>query len=110
MEIDLQTKQDALVVWLRGRVDTVSAPELAKKTDAALQQEQKKWVFDLSGLEYISSAGLRVFLGTAKSLKAGGGELRLAAAVPAVHKVLRIAGLLSLFKYFDRLDDALEAF
>lgn len=108
MEIDLQPTDSVLVVAVKGRVDTVGAPQFARKTEEALRREEKNWVFDLSDLEYISSAGLRVFLITAKALKASGGELRLAAAVPAVHKVLRISGLFSLFTYYDTLTAAVE--
>jgi anti-anti-sigma factor len=47
-------------------------------------------------------------LSTAKTLKARGGELRLAAAQGSVKKVLQVSGLFTLFKYFDTRDAALE--
>ncbi len=110
MEIDFQENGNALVASIRGRVDTVTAPELEKTFTEALGRGKNRWVLMLSGLEYISSAGLRVILAAAKSLKAKGGELRLADARGPVKKVFEISGFFSLFKYFDTKDAALEEF
>ena len=107
MEIDVQVEGKALVACVRGRVDTVSAPSFEKGLAEALSREEKWLVFDLSGLEYISSAGLRVFLTTAKALKAKGGDIRLAATQGSVKKVFQISGFFTLFKHFDTRDAAL---
>jgi anti-anti-sigma factor len=53
---------------------------------------------DLSKLDYVSSAGLRVFLSAAKAAKAKGGKLTLLSPKPAVMEVLQISG-------FDRILD-----
>jgi anti-anti-sigma factor len=110
MEIEFRVEADALVASLRGRVDTTTAPSFEEQAREALKRKEKKWVFDLSGLEYISSAGLRVVLGAAKALKADGGEIRLAAASGSVKKVFQVSGFLSIFKYFDTREAAVEAF
>jgi anti-anti-sigma factor len=107
MEIDVQVAGKALVACVKGRVDTLSAPAFEKGLAEALNREEKCLVFDLAGLEYISSAGLRVFLTTAKMLKAKGGEIRLAATQGSVRKVFQISGFFTLFKHFDTREDAL---
>ncbi|WP_054029580.1 STAS domain-containing protein [Desulfatitalea tepidiphila] len=110
MEVDFRVQADTLVASLRGRLDTHTAPAFEEQAREALKRNEKKWVFDLSGLAYVSSAGLRVVLAAAKALKADGGEIRLAAAGGSVKKVFQISGFFSLFKYFDTPEAALEAF
>ena len=100
MDIDIQTEGKALVAAVRGRVDTLSAPAFEKAVTGSLGGEEKLLVFDFSGLEYISSAGLRVIISAAKTLKAKGGEVRLAATTGSVQKVLQISGFFSMFKNF----------
>lgn len=109
MEVEVQVEGRAVVASVRGRVDTVSAQAFEKELSGALNREETLLVIDLSGLEYISSAGLRVILSAAKTLKARGGDIRLAATQGSVKKVFQISGFFSLFKHFDTRDAALEA-
>lgn len=108
MEIDFLTQGDTLVASVHGRVDTVSAPAFEKTLAEALSGDEKWLVVDLSGLAYISSAGLRVFLSTAKKLKTKGAGIRLAAAQGSVRKVFEISGFFSLFNHFDTREAALD--
>ncbi len=71
---------DLLTVALEGRLDTITAPEL-EKTIGADVEKANAVVLDLKGLQYVSSAGLRVFLTLHKKMvKKGGLVLRNAAA------------------------------
>ena len=108
MKIDVQVEGRAVVASVRGRVDTVTAREFEKGLSTALSREEKVLVLDLAGLEYISSAGLRVILSAAKTLRAGGGDIRLAAMQASVKKVFQISGFFPLFESFDTKDAALE--
>jgi len=75
-------------VVMSGRLD-------ATQSDAALDflaKLDRPEVVDLAGLDYIASAGLRVFLLTQKRLRAAGGGLRLVNVRPAVHDIFRYAG------------------
>lgn len=107
MEIDFRTEGTTLVASVRGRMDTVSTPTFEKAVGEALGADTKTIVFDFDGLDYICSAGLRVFLSTAKTLKSRGGELLLAGTGGSVKKVFEISGFFALFKHFDTPDAAL---
>ena len=109
MVIDIQVEGNAVVAAVQGRVDTVLAQGFEKELAEALSREQTRVVLDLSGLEYMSSAGLRVILSAGKAMKARGGEVRLAALRGSVQKVFQISGFLSIFKTFDTKSAALEA-
>lgn len=70
LNIDKKTDGTKAVVALSGRLDTMTAPEL----DAALKEMDgvKDLTLDLSKLEYVSSAGLRVLLSAQKTMKTRG--------------------------------------
>lgn len=81
---------DATTLILSGRLDTTTAPELEKQIDA-LPQETTALILDMQGLEYISSAGLRVLLKTQKMMNKKG-TLKLVHVPEMVMEVLDITG------------------
>ena len=85
-----ERRDDALTVKLEGRLDTTTAPEL----EGALRDELsevKALVFDLSGLEYISSAGLRVLLSTQKTMNRQG-SMKLIGVNETIMEIFSITG------------------
>jgi anti-anti-sigma factor len=89
--------ESAVTLALSGRLDGLSSPELEQQVAALLAFGIRTLVFDLSALEYVSSAGLRVFIIAAKKLKASGGVAQFTSLTPAVHDVFHISGLLTAF-------------
>jgi len=81
-------------VLMRGRLDAVQAP----KAEAFLDAVKGEIVIDLSGLEYISSAGLGVLLKTQKRLLGGAGKLRLAGVSPHLRDIFVYSGFDQLFE------------
>ena len=97
MEIVEGRSGGVLVVALRGRLDTTTSPDLEKRLLGHVDAGARQVVLDLEGIEYISSAGLRVLLLVAKKLRTGGGDVVLCALGPAVRQVFELAGFLSIF-------------
>jgi anti-anti-sigma factor len=81
-------------VRLAGRLDAVQAPA----AEAALEPLQGIVTLDCTDLEYISSAGLGVFLKTHKRVAAGGGRVRLAGLRHHVRDILRYSGFDAIFE------------
>ena len=69
--IELTVTEDAIATWIhvKGRVDSMTAPEIQQKIDALILGGKRILVADLSGVSYISSAGLRIFVMSQKQLK-----------------------------------------
>ncbi len=67
MTIEIKKNADELVLEITGRLDTITAPALDKTINENLANV-KSLILDLKGLEYISSAGLRVLLGAQKKM------------------------------------------
>lgn len=99
-------------VALTGRLDNDTAPLLEKEMATALAGNVMAVVFDLAGLEYISSAGLRVVFQARRTVKARGGDLALLNPQPAVRKVFEIVKTVEVDKVFasvQELDAYLDA-
>jgi anti-anti-sigma factor len=79
-----------------GRLDTTTAAATEKALLALLVDDVNSITLDLSELDYVSSAGLRVLLVVAKAAKAKGGKLVLSSPRPAILEVIKISG-------FDRI-------
>ena len=84
------------VVTLRGELDLASTPALASHLTAAAACGPSV-IVDLAGLEYIGYSGLGVLVRIGKWLRAGGGDLTLAAPQPQVRKILVVTGLIDVF-------------
>ena len=68
MTIDVKKTTDQVTIEVAGRLDTTTAPALEKAISESVQEE-KHLILDFKALEYISSAGLRVLLGTQKKMQ-----------------------------------------
>ena len=77
-----------------GRLDTQTAPELEKEIDGIIAN-LKDLVFDMTGLEYVSSAGLRVILKAQKIMNAQG-SMKLTGVNDSIMEVVDITGFLDI--------------
>ena len=93
---------------LVGRLDSSTAPELDAVLDRVLKNAPlPRLVFDLSRLEYLSSAGIRCFIRARKAIEPGGGRVAIVNPQPAVRKVLDIVKAIpagGIFKNVAELD------
>lgn len=111
MEVNVKEYKHAVLVTVKGRVDSATAPLLNRQLEDLLLKGRFKIVMDMSGVEYISSAGLRVLLSTQRECRRyHRGELVLALVPPRVQEALELAGFTQLFKIFDNLVDAIGHF
>lgn len=96
MEILRSSENDALVLALTGRLDAAWAGPVQAAIDAAIRDGEHRLVLDLAGVDYISSAGLRVVIAGYKQLRAIDGAFLVRAAQPGVAKVIELSGLAML--------------
>ena len=99
-------------LFLEGRLDNESVADLDKELDAVLGSAVKVVVFDLAGLEYITSAGLRSIFRAQKVMNARAGKAVLVSPRPQVQKVLdivKVADLGAVFRNVQELDAYLDA-
>ena len=94
-------------VALSGSLDAVTSPDAEVKLMAAAN-EASAMVIDFSDLSYISSAGLRVMLGLAKTMQKKDGRLVISSLSPQVKEVFDISGFTTIFRIFDTKADAIS--
>jgi anti-sigma B factor antagonist len=108
MDISTRTSNDIHIVAITGSLDSTTSPEAQKALDAVLAGARNV-ALDFSGLDYISSAGLRVLLGAAKRLRASGGSLRMFGLNQSVREVFEISGFSAILPVYPSEAEALSA-
>lgn len=109
MDITAKNEDKAIVVSVSGRMDAVTASDFEKALTEYLDQGNTALVIDFSDLDYISSAGLRSILATAKKMKGMNGTLSLANLKEVVKEVFDISGFSAIIPIYDSVETALGA-
>jgi len=119
MPLEIQIKKSVdpmhrgtVTLDLAGSLDTATAPELERQLAPILDMQITDLVFDLAGLKFISSAGLRVFAGARKRLKERGGQASFVRMQPQIREVFEIIKSLpgvAIFRDFAEMDAYLAA-
>ena len=92
MEINRSDTNEAAILHLSGRLDTITAPKLQEALVDSINGSAGKVILDLEKLAYVSSAGLRVLLLCEKNSKASGKLMELMNVSPDVMEVFQITG------------------
>jgi anti-anti-sigma factor len=96
------------VLKIKGRIDTIHSSALEVEVNQLFDSGEQNLIFNCSGMNYISSSGLRVFLVAQKKAKAINGKLYLCNMQPAIQEIFRISGFSNLFRIFDTQEEALK--
>jgi anti-sigma B factor antagonist len=106
----VQVTGEVTVVTLPARVDTASARDVETCLDEVLHAGARRVIADFGDSEYVSSAGLRVFLAALKSLEKNDGRIVLCSMQPFVADVFQISGFSELFVIAGTREEALALF
>ena len=119
MSLEIQIKRDLdlarqhiATVELTGSLDTATAPELERGLMSLIDAQLRHLVFDLAGLKFISSAGLRVFGIARKRMNESGGQLAFVNMQPQIEEVFEIIKALpglDVFRNMAEMDSYLSA-
>ena len=109
MEIRIEQSGAAWVVSVAGKLDALSAGNYEEVVNQLMAQGKTRFVVDCAKLDYISSAGLRVLLTTAKQLKPKGGQALFANVQGNVLEVFEMTGFGAILGIHDSVDAALTA-
>ncbi|HNW94360.1 MAG TPA: STAS domain-containing protein [bacterium] len=109
MELKKSTQGSATVVAVTGRLDASTSTEMEKFVVGLIDAGERKLVLDFTGLEYTSSAGLRVLLVVTKKMKALQGKFLLAALNERIREVVEIAGFTAILQIHPTVEAAVQA-
>lgn len=110
MEITTSPNGEVWVVQLRGKLDSFTAKEFEERLLADIGAGRHKIVIAAERLEYVSSAGLRIFYLAAQRLAEHGGKLVFCELTPHVRRVFDIVDMASEFRLCATRAEALREF
>ena len=109
MECIEERNESVVIVGLQGRMDSSTARIVEEKMLSLIDRGESRLVVDCAQLDYISSAGLRVFLMAAKRLTQTHGKLVLSAMSDDVKQVFDLTGFSSIFQICLSREDAINS-
>ena len=106
MTMTIESQDGLAIVVLTGRLDSTNAADTEAKIVAQIEAGHKRVVVDASALDYLSSAGLRVFMVVAKRVKEAGGGVALHSLTAHVREVFEISGFINVLTVCADRDEA----
>ncbi len=110
LEVTSRDVGEVKVLEFEGNLDTNTSPDAQERLDGLVSGGSTKILINFGKLNYLSSAGLRVLLATAKRLRASSGDLRLCGLNESVDEVFEISGFSSILSVHGSESEALEGF
>ncbi len=111
MRFKTEERYNAVVLQLKG--DVMGGPDGSKLHDQLRELKesgQPNVVVDLSKVRFMNSSGLGMLIGGLATMRNAGGDLRLANATDRIQSLLVIAKLLTVFKHYESVDEAVESY
>ena len=108
LKITLKEINDVVVVALIGNLDTNTSPDAEVEINKSLEKGTKKMLINLEDTRYVSSAGLRIFLATAKKIMANSGRVILCHPNTIVKEILDVSGFSTIIDVKATVDEALK--
>ena len=109
MQIKESKQGDVLVLTVSEHLDSATSTVFESRLLGLIDRGERKIVVDCNSLEYVNSAGLKVFLLAAKRLEPLAGKLVLCALAPSVLMIFEMIGFTRIMKIVPSLNDAVQA-
>ncbi len=109
--VDLEPIRNGIsAIRLRGYLDAYTAPQLDTLIAGLLEQNSIRIIVDCTELDYISSAGLGVFMAYIEPIRAAGGDLKFCSLNESIAMIMDMLGFQHIFHITENVDQALNAF
>ena len=109
-EVDRVDRSEISILRLKGFLDAHTAPNFEQAIQELIEESRYKIVISMSDLNYISSAGLGVFMGFIEEIRDNRGDIKLTNMSEKVYKVFDLLGFPALYQIFKEEVEAEEAY
>lgn len=109
MKVDFKTQNNILIIKVNGSIDSNTAPEIQEKILGA-SADSKNVIIDLSEVDFVSSAGLRVILMIYRQIKSKDGKVVLVGVSEEIRDVMTVTGFANFFEMVDSIENALKLY
>ena len=110
MKTSVEKVEGKRLIKVEGRLDTLTAPQLETVIFQVISEDQYHIILDLTGTDYISSTGFRVFILAQKKTKPHGGQIVLMGVNDEIKEIFDISGFTQLFSFSSTLEESLSFF
>jgi anti-sigma B factor antagonist len=111
MNFNVAERYNCVVITFKGNVmggpDAVS---LNEKLHELIEKDQTNVVADLGKVKFMNSSGLGMLIGGLTTMRKAGGDLRLARPTDKIESLLVVTKLITVFKHFKSVDEAVESY
>ena len=111
MKLTHREENDVVIVEPKGKI--MGGPESTELHDLLhdlIEDDKKKVVIDLSKVDWMNSTGLGLLISGLTTLRKAGGELKLANVTDKIQSLLTITKLVTIFKSYDTVEEAVKSF
>lgn len=111
MNYSVDERYNAVVIALSGNV--MGGPDGSKLHETLhelREQGKKNVVVDLRKVRFMNSSGLGMLISGLTTMRNGGGDLRLANVIDRIQSLLVITKLITVFKHYDSVDEAVQSY
>jgi anti-sigma B factor antagonist len=111
MKLAHREENQVVIVEPKGKI--MGGPESTELHDflhELIEQDKKNVVIDLSKVDWMNSTGLGLLISGLTTLKKAGGELKLAKVTDKIQSLLTITKLVTIFKSYDSVEEAVKSF
>ncbi len=108
--IEIKSINEIECIYLKGYLDAHTAPELEKEIQEIIDNGKLRILVIFRDLEYISSAGLGVFMAFIEEIRDKGGDIKFTELKPKVFKVFDLLGFPILFNILSNEEEAVKSF
>ena len=110
LEVKRKDVEEVSVICLKGYLDAHTASDFEKALQDLLDEDRVRIVVNLAELNYISSAGLGVFMGFIEDIRAKEGDIKLAELTEKVFRVFDLLGFPVLYEILDKEQEAIDKY
>ena len=107
MQIDVNKQDGVTILKISGRMDATTVTEFTEECQKQIKDGSGRFIVDLAGLEYISSAGLRGILTIGKTCKTAKAALAFCSMQAMVADMFKLSGFTAILSVYSTLDEAL---
>ena len=109
-EVVRKDNETISILYIKGYLDAHTAPELESALQKLVDEQRYNVIVNFKDLNYISSAGLGVFMGFIENIRENKGDIKLSAMKPKIYRVFDLLGFPSLYEIFDDEEQAIAKF
>lgn len=110
LEVKRKDVDSISIIYLKGYLDAHTASDFEKVLQELLDEDRVRIVVNLAELNYISSAGLGVFMGFIEDIRGKAGDIKLAELTDKVFRVFDLLGFPVLYEILDKEQDAIDKY